>query len=150
MDIVIVSQYLRDITSFEDNNSRFVYLARLLAQNPKNRIEIITSDFNHFTKRHFTQVGQLPGVKICALHESGYPRNVCLKRFASHKELAKNISDYLNKRKRPDVCYCAVPSLDVGEAVALYCEKNHVRFVIDVQDLWPEAFKMVFHVPVLE
>ena len=30
MDIVIVSQYLRDIENFEGNNSRFLYLANML------------------------------------------------------------------------------------------------------------------------
>lgn len=149
MDIVIVSQYLRDIESFEHNNSRFVYLAKLLAQNPMNKVEIITSDFYHVSKKHFKNVGVLPGIKVSALHESGYPRNVCLKRFSSHKELAKNITNYLSKRNQPDVCYCAVPSLDVADAVAQYCKKNNVRFIVDIQDVWPQAFKMVFNVPVL-
>ncbi len=149
MDIIIVSQYLRDIENFDGNNSRFVYLAKKLAQNPANHVEIVTSDFNHSTKKHFNKVGELPGVKIHVLHEAGYSKNVSLKRFASHKELSKNLSQYLNSRKKPDVCYCAVPSLDVGHAVAQYCQKNDVRFIVDVQDLWPEAFKMVFRVPVL-
>ena len=30
-----------------------------------------------------------------------------------------------------------------------YCEKNNIRYIIDVQDLWPEAFKLCFHVPVI-
>ena len=32
---------------------------------------------------------------------------------------------------------------------AKYCEKNGIRFVIDIQDLWPEAFQMVFNIPVV-
>ena len=43
--------------------------------------------------------------------------------------------------------YIAVPSLDVAKIAAEYAEKNNIRFIIDVQDLWPEAFKMVFNVP---
>ena len=45
MDIVIVSQYLRDIECFESNNSRFVYIAKLFAKSDENNVEIITSDF---------------------------------------------------------------------------------------------------------
>ena len=149
MDIVIVAQYLRNIEVFEGNNNRFVYLAKLLTKHPENQIEIVTTDFYHGTKSHFKKVDKLPGVTVTALHESGYPKNVCLKRFSSHKELAGNISRYLDERKIPDVCYCSVPSLDVADAVAAYCKKNNVRFIVDVQDLWPEAFKMVFHVPVV-
>ena len=45
--------------------------------------------------------------------------------------------------------YCAVPSLDAAKAAADYARENNVRFIIDIQDLWPEAFKMVFRVPVI-
>ena len=27
--------------------------------------------------------------------------------------------------------------------------KNDVRFIIDVQDIWPEAFKIILNIPVL-
>lgn len=149
MDIVIVSQYLRDIECFESNNSRFVYIAKLLAMSKNNNVEIITSDFNHTKKEKFNKIGKLDGVKITACHEPGYPKNVCLKRFNSHKKLSKNIKEYLEKRKKPDIIYCAIPSLAVGKIVAQYAEKNGVRFVIDIQDLWPETFKMVFKIPLL-
>lgn len=149
MDIVIVSQYLRDIECFESNNSRFIYIAKLLAMSKNNNVEIITSDFNHTKKEKFNKIGKLDGVKITACHEIGYPKNVCLKRFNSHRKLSKNIKAYLEKRKRPDVIYCAIPSLAVGKVVAQYAERNNVRFIIDVQDLWPEAFKMVFNIPVI-
>lgn len=149
MDIVIVSQYLRNIEYFESNNSRFVYLAKLFAKSDENNVEIITSDFNHIKKEKFNKVGELTGIKITACHEPGYPKNVCLKRFNSHKKLSKNIKEYLEKRRKPDIIYCAIPSLAVGKIVAQYAEKNGVRFVIDIQDLWPEAFKMVFKIPLL-
>lgn len=149
MYIVIVSQYLRDIECFESNNSRFVYIAKLLAMSKNNNVEIITSDFNHTKKEKFNKIGKLDGVKITACHEPGYPKNVCLKRFNSHKKLSKNIKEYLEKRRKPDIIYCAIPSLAVGKIVAQYAEKNGVRFVIDIQDLWPEAFKMVFKIPLL-
>lgn len=149
MDIVIVSQYLRNIEYFESNNSRFVYLAKLFTKLDENNVEIITSDFNHIKKEKFNKVGELTGIKITACHEPGYPKNVCLKRFNSHKKLSKNIKEYLEKRKKPDIIYCAIPSLAVGKTVAKYAEKNGIRFVIDVQDLWPEAFKMVFKIPLL-
>lgn len=147
MDIVIIAQYLRDITDFSDNNSRFVYLAKMLCQNQEHQVEIITSDFEHGTKSHFKQYGELPGVTLTVLHESGYPTNICLRRFASHAELARNVREYLDERRRPDVVYAAIPSLDVANAAAAYCDMNDVRFIVDIQDLWPEAFRLKFDVP---
>ncbi len=149
MDIVIVAQYLRDITNFEENNSRFVYLAKLLKEHSEAEVEIVTSDFNHATKKHFDTVGKLSGIHITPLHESGYAKNVTLKRFKSHKELAQNLERYFEERNKPDIIYAAVPSLDVAEVCARYCKKNNVRFIVDIQDLWPEAFKMVVKIPVI-
>lgn len=148
MDIVIVAQYLRDIEKFEENNSRFVYLAKMLRYKQHN-VEIITSDFHHGLKVHFLSFGKLEDIVVTAIHEPGYPKNVSLKRFFSHRVLAKNIKVYLEKRNKPDVIYSAVPSLAVAEVCADYCKNKGIKFVLDIQDLWPEAFRMVLNIPVL-
>lgn len=149
MDIVIVSQYLSDIENFEGNNSRFVYLVKLLSQNKANKIEIITSDFFHRQKRHFERVDKLGDITITPLKEPGYSKNVCIKRFFSHRKLANNLREYLEKIEKPDVIYTAVPSLSVAEVCADYCKNNKVKFIIDIQDLWPETFRMVMNIPII-
>ena len=149
MDIVIVAQYLRDLESFDGNNSRFLYIAKMLAKSNKNNIEIITSDFSHARKTNFNKIDKIDGIKFTVCHETGYERNVSLKRFISHKELAINIKKYLKGRKKPDVIYLAVPSLSVGKICTKFCDKNDIKLIIDIQDLWPEAFKMVFNIPII-
>ena len=74
---------------------------------------------------------------------------MCLQRFYGHYVWGRNVRKYLAGRKKPDVIFCAIPTLKASYEAAKYCEKNGVRFVIDIQDLWPEAFQMVFNVPVL-
>ena len=148
MDIVIISQYLRNIENLEGNNSRFIYLANMLSQR-NNQVEIITSKFLHGGKRQAVKVAQPENFKITALAEPGYPKNICLKRFSSHRVLAKNVKKYLSQRQKPDCIYCAIPSLDVAKVAADYCRKNNVRFIIDIQDLWPESFRMVVNIPVI-
>lgn len=144
MDILILANFCGNLT--EPGNTRFLYLADMLAET--HSVEIVTSDFDHGLKAHYTAPLLKHPYKITLLHEGGYPKNVCLRRFASHREFGKNFAAYLKQRKKPDVIYAAVPSLTAPLAAAEYCKKNGVRFVIDVQDLWPEAFEMVFHVPV--
>jgi glycosyltransferase involved in cell wall biosynthesis len=39
--------------------------------------------------------------------------------------------------------------LDAAGAAADYCKKNGIPLVVDIQDLWPEAFKLVFNIPVV-
>jgi glycosyltransferase involved in cell wall biosynthesis len=144
-DIIILANFCFDFS--ENDNGRFLYLANMLAK--KHNVEIITSDFYHTEKRMRKKAAAKWPFKITFLHELGYSRNVCLKRFYSHYVWGKNVKAYLEKRKKPDVIYCAVPSLSAPLAAAKYCEKRGIRFIIDVQDLWPEAFQMVVNIPVI-
>lgn len=143
-DIVIIANFCGDLSG--KGNNRFLYLAGLLAKN--HSVELITSDFDHFTKQFRQDFGDFT-FHVKLLHESGYPKNICLRRFASHRVWGKSVADYLKTRKKPDVVYCAVPSLSAPGAAADYCRENGVPFIVDVQDLWPEAFQMVLNVPVV-
>lgn len=143
-DIVIIANFCGDLNG--RGNSRFTYLAELLAKD--HDVELITSDFDHGTKHRREAVGDFP-FKLTLLHESGYPKNICLRRFASHRVWGRSVADYLKTRKTPDVVYCSVPSLSAPLAAAKYCRGKGVPFLVDVQDLWPEAFRMALNVPVV-
>ena len=56
------------------------------------------------------------------LKEPGYTKNVSFKRFYSHYVMGRNLRKYLSNRKKPDVIYCAVPSLDVAKTAAKYAK----------------------------
>lgn len=146
MDILIITNFCSDFSATD--NDRFLYLAKMLSK--EHNVEIVTSDFCHEKKSHrnVTAYDWSP-IKITFLSEPGYKKNVCIKRFYSHIKWGKSVKKYLSKRAKPDIIYCAVPSLSGPLAAAKYCEKNGVKFVIDVQDLWPEAFKMVLNIPVV-
>ena len=145
MDIVIISEFCDDFS--KSDNDRFLYLAKMLAD--KNDVEIITSSFRHTTKSYRGESIEKWPFKITFIEEPGYPQNICLKRFYSHFVWGKRLKKYLASRVKPDVVYCAVPSLTGPNLVAKYCEKKGIRFIIDVQDLWPEAFKMVINIPII-
>ncbi|XZI03991.1 glycosyltransferase family 4 protein [Clostridium perfringens] len=53
------------------------------------------------------------------------------------------------KRKKPDIIYCSIPSIDAAYYVTKYAKKNNIKLIIDIQDLWPEAFKMVLNIPII-
>ena len=145
MDIVIIADFCGRFDGSE--NSRFLYLTDMLKKD--HDIEIITSDFDHRTKSHFDQIPKMDGYKVTMLHEPSYSKNISIKRFLAHAVWGSNVKSYLKKRKRPDVVYCAIPPLSMAKYAARYCEKNVVRYIIDVQDLWPEAFQMVFNIPII-
>lgn len=148
-DIIIISNFTETIV--HGNNDRFDYLAKLLSNSCD--VELIGSTFKHYIKKQCTdkerqQTRDFP-YKYTCISEPGYPTNICLQRFRSHYVWGHNVIRYLKHRKKPDLIYCAVPSLTGPNLVSKYCEKNYVPFIIDIQDLWPEAFQMVFNVPVV-
>lgn len=144
-DIVIIANFCRNF--LETDNGRFMYLCKELSKD--NKVEIITNDFNHDLKKHKDSLKHNWPFTITFLHEPGYKKNISLQRFRSHHAWGKTVAKYLKERKRPNVVYCAVPSLTAPYEAAKYCKENNVKFIIDIQDLWPEAFQMVFNVPVV-
>ncbi len=130
----------------ESTNNRFNYIATMLHKMGVE-IELITSSFSHREKKQRKKVKDNI-YKTTLIYEPSYSRNVSLKRLLyCHKKMAKNLEEYLKSCSKPDIVYCAVPSLSVAKTAADYCSHKKVRFIIDIQDLWPEAFEMVLNIP---
>lgn len=148
-DILMVTHFTQ--VPGEKGNGRFHYIANMLA-NQGMKVEILTTQFSHRTKR-MREINheQIRGLKykLTMVKEPGYRKNVTLRRFYSHYIMGRSVRNYLNNRKKPDIIYCSIPSIDVANEVSKYAKKHRIRLIIDVQDIWPEAFKMVFNVPIL-
>lgn len=151
MKILLVAHFTQ--TPNEKGNNRFNYIADLLGKDRKNQVELITSSFSHKYKKQRVMSSEpidKLNYKLTTIYEPDYKKNVSLRRFYSHFKMGKNLNKYLNNLNyKPDIVYCAVPSLDVGKVCAKFAKKNNIRFIIDVQDLWPEAFKLVFNIPII-
>ncbi len=147
MNILIVAEFIK--TPSENGNSRFTYLADKLGKD--NKVELITTSFSHGLKRQREFQGKIKtNYKLTIIKEPGYKKNVSLRRFYSHYIFSKNVKKYLTSLdNKPDVIYCSIPSLDVAKEVTKFAKKNQIRLIVDIQDLWPEAFKMVFNLPLI-
>ena len=144
MNIIIISHFCGGIIY---KNNRLNYIAELLSGN--NKIEIITSEFDHGSKKMREHLSENLPYKVTLLPEPSYSKNICLKRFYSHFKWGLQVRKYLMSIDKPDIVYCSVPSLTGSYLASKCCEKNNIKFIIDIQDLWPEAFKMVFNIPIL-
>jgi len=148
-DILIIAHFTQ--VPGEAGNGRFNYLAEKIDKQ-KATVEVVTTSFSHRTKtQRNIQKDQQKSIsyKLTLLKEPGYEKNVSLKRFYSHYIMGRSLNKYFKHRKKPDIIYCAVPSLDVAKVAATYANRNNIKFIIDIQDLWPEAFKMVFNIPII-
>jgi glycosyltransferase involved in cell wall biosynthesis len=138
------------IANFTNSNtSRFIELAQMFADNGHD-VVLLTSDFNHVTKSHQQPMLPYSEFRVEYLHEPQYPNNISIKRLYSHYCWGKSVEKYLNTHERPDVIYCALPSLTAGSKAVDYCKKNNVKFVVDIQDLWPEAFCLIIKNKILQ
>lgn len=152
--ILFIINYL--ILDDEGGNSRFLYLAKKLAEDNNFEVEIATSSFLHVSKkfREGSEKTILVGsnnVKVTFLSELGYMKNISIKRILSNKSFSKSVRQYLNNRinegDSPDLIYFSVPSLEYGEVITDFSKKHNIPTIADIQDIWPEAFEMVSPLP---
>ena len=140
MKIVIIANFTRRLDGEREN--RFSYLADRLAL-IGHEVELIITDFSHGKKcKRVPPREDLYPFRITQCHEPGYKKNISIQRLYSHFVWGKNVEKYLQQFPKPDIVYCAIPSVTAARRAGKYAHKIGVKFVIDVQDLWPEAFCM--------
>ena len=143
----------------EKGYTRFGYLAEFLTK-AGFQVDLITTTFQHWEKaqRDLKKIqadidaGEYPfGLRF--IYEPGYKKNVDLARVRSHKIAAKNLKKMLEAKpedgKDDDLLYAEIPPNDVARVAAEYGVAHNIPFVADVNDLWPEAMRMVLDIPVV-
>lgn len=135
----------------EKGYTRFRYLCDFLTD-AGYQVDLITTTFQHWEKkqRNLAKINAEDyKFKIKFIAEPGYKKNVDLKRIMSHRTAAKNLSLLLEKEGDYDLLYAEIPPNDVALAAARYAKAAGIPFVADVNDLWPEAMRMVLDIPVV-
>lgn len=127
--------------------NRFLYIAELLSQ--KYDVTLVTSRFRHMDKkfREPNQISDGLGFRVVLIDEIGYKKNLSLSRLLSHHVFIRNFKKwFLGSCQQGiyDIVYSAYPL--IGSNIFLGEQKNIFGFklVIDVQDIWPESFFVVF------
>ena len=132
--------------------TRFRFLAGFLAEQGF-QVDLITSSFQHWEKaqRDTSKAcyRDLP-YKVVFIHEPGYTRNLDLRRIRSHAQAAANLRAYFRQHAGAyDLIYSEIPPNDVARVCAESAHEQGIPYVADINDLWPEAMRMVLDVPVV-
>lgn len=104
-----------------------------------------TSSFNHYRKS-MRPVGEFhvpcgdSHYEVITLAARGYRRHVSVQRLLDHRATARDLLRLAPRRPRPDVICAGLPTLDLAVASARLAEAFECPLVVDVQDLWPDAF----------
>ena len=135
----------------EKGYTRFRYICDFLTE-AGYEVDLITTTFQHWEKeqRDLDKIkAEDYKFRLKFIYEPGYKKNIDLKRVTSHRTAAKNLTALLEKEGDYDLIYAEIPPNDVALAAAQYARKKGIPFVADVNDLWPEAMRMVLDVPVV-
>lgn len=147
-DVILIANYWH--FEEEKSSSRYRSFADILCK--EYNLEVVTSTFCHLKKEQRNKselhIEALP-YKMTLCYEKGYSKNISLRRINSYTEFGKNALLYIKERKKPDLILVSVPSLAVADYISRYAKANEIPLIIDIQDLWPEAFKMVISIPIL-
>ncbi len=118
----------------------------IIAQLLRDRGHEVTwwaSAFRHATRefrRYSGQCVEWNGIKIMLARSPGYRRNVSFARMWDHHRLGVTMTRMARAQPVPDLIHCGYPPLEVCEAMTRYGRIHSVPVVVDVRDMWPEAF----------
>ena len=135
----------------EKGYSRFRYIGDFLSD-AGYQVDLITTTFQHWEKaqRDIDTIKKEDyKFRLKFIYEPGYRKNIDPRRIWSHHIAAKNLTKLLEQDGDYDLIYCEIPPNDVALAAAEYAKKKGIPFVTDVNDLWPEAMRMVLDIPVV-
>ena len=132
--------------------TRFRFLADLLVREGFT-VDLITSSFQHWDKAQRDCekpcYRSLP-YRVVFINEPGYTRNLDLARIRSHRVAAKNLREhFLAEGDTYDLVYAEIPPNDIARVCAEFAEERNIPFVADINDLWPEAMRMVIDIPLV-
>ncbi len=136
--------------------TRFRFLSELLVREGFE-VELFTSSFQHWEKAQrdtSRECYRTQPYRISFIQEPGYRKNLDLARINSHRIAAKNLRAMLRERfdadpRAFDLIYAEIPPNDVARVCAEEAHRNRIPFVADINDLWPEAMRMVADIPVI-
>lgn len=106
------------------------------------------SAFDHFSRtflREESVVEELDkNYRVIYTHSIGYKKNISLRRLLDTKQYAKKLKKAFKRFQKPDLIYCAMPSLEMNSVVSDYAEKNNIPILTDIRDLWPDIYIRFF------
>ena len=127
---------------------RYWLMARAFAQ-AGHRTTYWTSDFSHAHKapRKLDGIDSMAdacGFRMKFVPTKPYSTNICLRRILSHRAFARTWRRLAEAEpERPDVVIASLPPLSSCAAALEFCRRAGARFIVDVQDAWPETFYRV-------
>lgn len=120
-----------------------------------HRVTYWTADFSHTTKRPRVTVDSsrwpdgypssaAGSLEVALVPTLPYAKNLSFRRIVSHVRLANSwLLAALARDAKPDLVIASVPPLRLATNAMRYARKVKAKFIVDIQDAWPETFYRV-------
>lgn len=136
----------------EPGLDRAAYIAALLSE-AGYHVDVITSAFQHWGKSHRNTSDhayiELP-YNVVFIDEPGYKKNIDPSRIWSHHVYNRNLRAYLKEQSGYyDAVWSHIPPNNIAATAATFARSEEIPLIVDVNDLWPEAMRMVIDIPVI-
>jgi len=104
-----------------------------------------TTTFDHQNKKYFynenKSVEVSDNLKMYFLHSNvEYKKNISFDRIFNHKQVSKSFISVAEELDKPDLIFCAFPTIDLAYEATIFGKDNNIPVIIDVRDLWPDIF----------
>ena len=135
-----------------EHEGRYASLARLLAARG-HTVTWWTSAYSHRFKRPVDQAAILAacrplGIGVRFLSAPPYERNISLARLRNHRRLVRAFAaEAAREPQRPEVVVASAPPPVLAREAVRFAHACGGKAVVDVQDLWPEAFRPLLPLP---
>lgn len=100
--------------------------------------------FDHFTKTertgHDLEFSAPQNYPIVGLYAGTYNRNVSIKRIRYHREVARRFRAEAARRSAPEIIVVSLTPLELARAAVEYGREKNIPVIVDVRDLWPDAW----------
>lgn len=116
-----------------------------------HRVVYVTTEFSHANKapRRFVGegLGENRGIAVVLLKTVPYFRNISLRRLYSHFQITRRFrreaSGIAVRSGTPDLVIASTPPLMLANAAMNFAHAVGAKFVIDINDAWPETFERI-------
>lgn len=132
----------------EGGYKRTMYLFDMLRKQGHSPI-LLTNDFNHYKKtvrdisRFRSEYPDYSDIEF--VHTRPYKKNLSVTRILAEKDWTREAVKWVRANaSRIDVIMIPMPDMNTINSISGICRENNIELVVDVRDLRPEAFKVVF------
>jgi len=129
------------LPSRRDRLWRTGLLAKLLAERG-HHVTWWTSSVDHFSKTKFSVESQQVSVgerlQLRFLDGMLYKRNISLRRFLNHRQIAAEFRRAAPSMRAPDLILCSYPTIELSAAAVQFGLERDIKVLLDIRDLWPD------------